>query len=504
MPIPQYDWIAHHAAYSPQQIAHVDLYSNRRFTYLEMDARVASLASHLQHERHIEPGDRISLLAYNSTDAYEIFFAAQRIGAIVLPLNWRLALPELEFIVADAEPKLLIYGEDFAEVAHALAASCNIGHLIRKRDGEPSEYEAIVTAMQPACTQVPCKLDDIWMLMYTSGTTGRPKGAQLTYQAHLFNAINATMKCEITRSSTCLVFLPQFHVGGICMFAFPCFHLGATTIVMRQFDPPACLDLLSDAAIGITHTIGVPTNYLLLAQLPQFAAADFSHTVALTIGGASAPLSLLQTYADKDVILQQVWGMTETCTMGTLLDKASALERLGSCGRKVLHTELQIADPDGKELPTGETGELLIRGPLVTPGYWRKPEVNKASFIDGWFKTGDAAYVDADGFYYIVDRWKDMYISGGENVYPAEVENVIYGLDCVAECAVIGIADETWGQIGRAFIVLKDGANASEKLVADHCMANLAKFKVPRSIRFVDELPHNATGKVTKHELPRD
>jgi fatty-acyl-CoA synthase len=504
MTLPQYDWIAHHAEFSPDKIAQVCLHSGRRFSYAEMDARVEQLAAWMQREIGVVAGDRISFLAHNSTDGFEIFFAGQRVGAMVLPLNWRLALPELEFILNDAEPTLLIYGDEFAETALALKARCGIAHLLHKRDGEPSDYEHIMQREPQACAAVARALEDVWVLMYTSGTTGRPKGAQLTYQNQLFNNINCTMKAELTRQSTTLVFLPQFHVGGLCVYALPCFHLGATTMVMRQFDAGACLALLADPASGVSHTFGVPTNFLFMAQLPQFAAADFGHLVSIGIGGAAAPLSLLESYAAKNLLLQQGWGMTETCTVGTLLDKAEALSKIGSSGRKVMHNELRIVDDKDQPVASGETGELQIRGPQVTPGYWRRPEANASSFIDGWLRTGDAAYVDDQGFYFIVDRWKDMYISGGENVYPAETENVLYSLNGVAECAVIGVPDETWGEVGRAFVVRDANTNLDEKAVIDHCYANLAKYKVPRSVRFVPELPHNATGKIVKHELPRE
>jgi fatty-acyl-CoA synthase len=226
--------------------------------------------------------------------------------------------------------------------------------------------------------------------------------------------------------------------------------------------------------------------------------------VSVGIGGAASPIALLKLYADKGVLFQQGWGMTETCTIGTLLSKTRALDKIGSSGQQVLHAELKIVDDQGRDLPPNQTGELLIKGPTVTPGYWRRPEANKTTLVDGWLHTGDAAYVDDEGFYYIVDRWKDMFISGGENVYPAEVEDTLYRLPQVAEAAVIGIADEKWGEVGRAFIVLKEGAMLNIDDVLEHCGRNLARFKVPKTVRFLKELPHNATGKVTKHALPRD
>lgn len=312
------------------------------------------------------------------------------------------------------------------------------------------------------------------------------------------------MKTQLTSSSTGLTYLPQFHVGGICLYAIPLFHLGGAVMVMRQFDPQACFDLLSRPESGVTHTFGVPTNFLMMSQLPEFESARFDHLVSVGIGGAPSPVALLRRYAEKGVLFQQGWGMTETCTIGTLLSKARALDKIGSSGQQIAHGDLKIVDPQGQTLPAGQVGELLMKGPTITPGYWRRPEVNQTALADGWLRTGDAAYVDEEGFYFIVDRYKDMYISGGENVYPAEVEDVIYQLPGIAEAAVIGVADERWGEVGRAFIVLKPDALLSEDAIVEHCTRNLARYKVPRSIRFMRELPHNATGKVTKHELPRD
>jgi fatty-acyl-CoA synthase len=504
MDVQHYDWIAHHASYAPDSPAQHDLYSGRSFTYAQMHRRVDALAGFLQREAGLLPGDRIATLCHNSTDNNEIIFAAPRTGAMHLPLNWRLAVPELEFIVNDAEPRVLFYSEEFTEQAAELKRRCKIPVTLLKRDGADSDYEQAMGAGLAPSARLRPSLDDIWVLMYTSGTTGRPKGAQITYGAHLFNAINATMKTELTSRSHGLTYLPQFHIGGLCLYAMPCFHLGAPLSIMRQFDPQQALDLLSNPASGITHVFGVPTNFLFMSQLPGFEQARFDHLVSVGIGGAASPVSLLKLYADKGVLFQQGWGMTETCTIGTLLSKDRALDKIGSSGQQVVHADLKIVDDQGRDLPANQTGELLIKGPTVTPGYWRRPEANKTALVDGWLHTGDAAYVDDEGFYYIVDRWKDMFISGGENVYPAEVEDTLYRLPQVAEAAVIGIADEKWGEVGRAFIVLKDGALLTADDVLEHCQRNLARFKVPKSIRFVKELPHNATGKITKHALPRD
>ncbi len=241
-----------------------------------------------------------------------------------------------------------------------------------------------------------------------------------------------------------------------------------------------------------------------MSQEPGFAAADLGHVQSIGIAGAAAPLALLETYAAKGIYLQQGWGMTETTTIGPMLSKEKAFEKIGSSGQVVLHAEIRILGEDDRDVAPGEVGEIVIRGPIVTPGYWNRPEANQTAYIDGWFRTGDAARVDEEGFYTIVDRWKDMYISGGENVYPAEVENIIYKLDGVLEAAVVGVPDQKWGEVGRAFVVLKAGANLGAEAIVGHCRDHLAKFKVPVEVRFLDDLPHNATGKIMKHKLPRE
>ena len=258
-------------------------------------------------------------------------------------------------------------------------------------------------------------------------------------------------------------------------------------------------------ALRITHVFGVPTNFLMLAEEPGFAEADLSHTVFLGIGGAAAPQAVLEEYGRKGIVLQQGWGMTETGPLGLVIPAEHALEKVGSSGKPMMHTRLKICDENGNEVGPDITGELMIKGPTVTPGYWNRDDANHHAFdAEGWFHTGDAARRDTDGFYFIVDRWKDKFISGGENVYPAEVEDVIFQLDGVLENAVVGIPHEKWGEVGRAYVVLKQGANLSEPAIIEHCAENLGRFKVPKQVRLVDDLPHNATGKVLKHELPRD
>ena len=483
-----YDWIAMHAWRTPEKVAAVDHHTGRRFTYAQFDDRVSRLAAALR-ERGVARGDRVAVLSPNSTSVFELQFACARLGAVMLPLNWRLALPELQFITGDAGPALLLFDPEQREAASALGLP--LMDLEEGRDGPPLARSE----------QVEAGLDDVVTILYTAGTTGRPKGALITHRMNLFNAINIGMTTRLTCDSTHLTILPTFHTGGLNLLANPCFHLGGTTVVQRAFEPGVTLGLLSDPALDITHFFGVPASYLFMGQHPAFADADLSRLVYAGVGGAPAPLPLLELWKTKGCALTQGWGMTETGPSGIVLGADKVIEKQGSCGLPVMHLEARIADAGGREVEPGQTGELLVRGPSITPGYWNRPEATEEAWRGGWFHTGDAARQDPDGYFYIVDRWKDMYISGGENVYPAEVENAIYGLEGVAEAAVIGVPDERWGEVGRAIVVLKPGASLTEDQVLDHCRSQLARFKVPRSVVFAEVLPRNAAGKVLKREL---
>jgi fatty-acyl-CoA synthase len=274
---------------------------------------------------------------------------------------------------------------------------------------------------------------------------------------------------------------------------------------MQNFEPAEFLRLLADKPLGLTHLMGVPTNFAMLAQEPGFAEADLSHLQCIGIGGSAAPPTLIEAYGNRGIRLRQGWGMTETGPVGLLLSGEMALQKAGSCGLPPLYVQLRICDSEGREVKRGETGELLIKGPNVTTGYWNLPEADRQAFTaDGWLRSGDAARQDDDGYYYIVDRWKDMFISGGENVYPAEIENVIARLGGVLENAVVGVPHPKWGEVGRAFVVLKPDSGLDEAAILRHCAKYLARFKIPGEVRFLDSLPHNATGKVAKLQLGRD
>ncbi|WP_416896603.1 MAG: acyl-CoA synthetase [Minwuia sp.] len=505
MSVKVYDWLAHHTQFGGDRLALVDLESRRRFTYAEANDRAGRAAALLRHQFGIKRGDRVGILASNCTDYLEIQFACAKLGAVFLPLNWRLTVPELSFIAGDAGPKIMIHGPEFAETSAAVAKEAGIAHLLETAcDGSDSAYERGLKAQAGPVEMVDLTHDDLWTIMYTSGTTGLPKGAMITHGMTFWNTVNLGHPHRISPDTVQLTVLPLFHTGGLNCYSNPVLHAGGTVLVMKAFDPAVALDLINDPELGITHFFGVPANYQFMAQQPGFADADLSRLQMAGVGGAPVPVPLLEIWDKRGLGLAQGFGMTETSPSVLALDARDAMRAPGSAGKPVLHNQVKIVDEDGKEVPVGEMGELWVKGPNITPGYWNRPEATASTITDGWLHTGDAARMDENGFYYIVDRTKDMYISGGENVYPAEVENVIYRLDDIAEAAVVGLPDDKWGEIGCAVVVLKKGAELTADQIIAHCRANLATFKTPKRVEFIQALPRNATGKVLKRTLRDD
>jgi len=499
MSVAYYDCIAHHAIRRPDATAAVDLDSGRSFSYQAFDDRIGRLAWSLRETYGVAAGERVAVLAPNTTDTFEVQFACARLGAIFVPLNWRLAAPELRAILQDCAPRVLIYDQEFAERAADLVRACAVPHAI-SRGGHDSRYERAVDVNHSVAQAAGVTLDGVSTILYTSGTTGRPKGAVITHGMNLWNAVNCGCAL-ISPASVFLGILPLFHTGGLNVFANPVFYAGGSVLIQRGFDPGETLRLIGDPAAGVTHLFGVPANFQFMGQHPSFRDTDVSRLVFAGVGGAPTPDAILEMWQAQGAILQQGYGMTETGPLVLLLDREDAVRKAGSAGKPVLHTEVRLVNADGNDAARGEVGELWVKGPNVTPGYWNQPEVTRGAFTDGWLHTGDAAWIDDEGFYTIVDRWKDMYISGGENVYPAEVENLLYQVEAIAEAAVIGVADPRWGEVGRAIVVVKPGHSLSETELLTYCAANLARYKLPHSVVFTDALPRNATGKVHKSTL---
>ncbi|MEP3246146.1 MAG: long-chain fatty acid--CoA ligase [Sneathiella sp.] len=498
-----YDWLDHHANFRGNQTAVVDLASGRALNWTNFNERSGRLAGYLTEGLGVEKGDRVGVLMPNTADVLEIQFACAKIGAVFLPLNWRLTVPELSFIAGDAAPVVLLHGPDFKETSDAVAAEVSsIRHLIETDcNGGSSAYETGIASHAPVAARDDLIHDDLSTIMYTSGTTGLPKGAMITYGMTFWNAINLGMPHRITPDTVHLSVLPLFHTGGLNCYTNPVLHAGGTVYIMRDFDPRECLRLMGDPEVGLTHFFGVPANYQFMAQQPEFADTDLSGIQTAGVGGAPVPVPLLETWNKRGLGIAQGFGMTETSPTVLVLDATDAMRKPGSTGKPALHNEVRIVGKNGEDVTPGEMGELWVKGPNITPGYWNRPDATAETITDGWLHTGDATRMDEDGFYYIVDRTKDMYISGGENVYPAEVENTLYQLDEIVEAAVIGLPDDKWGEIGCAVLALKPGSSLTADDILSHCRTNLATFKVPKQIEFIKALPRNATGKVLKRTL---
>ncbi len=504
------DWIAFHADRTPEKLALIDQHTGRQFTYGELNDRAARLAGFLQSEWGARKGDRIAILAKNAAEYFEFQWACMKLGALMLPLNWRLAIPELKFILEDASPIGLVYDAEFSDRIPDLRP--HLRHTLRMDFGQlpPDDAPAYEDAVTSSALRVHMGTqfthDDPMMIMYTAGTTGHPKGVLITYGMMLWNAINISTPTGLNQNSVFYCVLPTFHIGGLNLYVNPLLHLGGTSVIARQFDAELAIQTLSDPQLGVTHMFGVPSIYLFISQHPDFEAADFSRVQSWGCGGAPMPVAVLEKYAKRGIVIQLGFGMTETSPTVFLIDKRRALEKPTSVGKPLQHTRVRVVREDFSDVNPGEVGEVVISGPNITPGYWQRPHANNDSFTTDnagarWLHSGDAGTVDDEGCIYIVDRYKDMYISGGENVYPAEIEQVLYQVEGVVEAAVIGVPDERWGESGLAILVLKEGYMVQSADIIAYCQQHVARFKVPKAVVVIDSLPRNAAGKVLKREL---
>ena len=486
------DLLAKRAELSPHRLALEEVATGRRVTYAELDARAARAAA-LMAALGVGEGDRVALRCRNRIAFFELLFASAKLGAILVPLNWRMPPAELDGLIADAEPSLLLFGaEDEGAVACLAAAPPAIG-----LDGDyPVLRDA--PALSPGRRRWPAA--QTWYLLYTSGTTGSPKAVVYVYRMALANYVSIGACIGLRSTDTNVSFLPTFHTAGINLHALPTLIEGGTVLLLDQFDADALVQLLERRRLDTVFA--VPTVYQVLLDHPRFAAAPLDHVRHWGCGGAPLPDHLVERYRDLGVRVCNGMGMTETGPTAFLVDPADAWDRIGSVGKPQLLCSVRIVDERSRDVADGEIGDLLFAGPGVTPGYWRNEEATRAAFTDdGWLRSGDLARRDADGFYYIVGRRKEMFISGGENVYPAEVENVLAAHPEIVDAAVLGAPDPKWGEVGRAFVQLADGARPDCAALDAYCRQRLAAYKVPRSFEFVREFPRTSAGKIQKHLL---
>jgi fatty-acyl-CoA synthase len=494
-------WLVKRAFLTPAKEAVVD--GEKRLSYLELNRRVNRL-SHALLGMDLKIGDRVAILSYNRVAFLEVIMAAAKLGLILVPLNWRLTAPELAFILNDSGAQTLLFDAGLVELVEGVGDQTALKQVIafgEKDMPRVRAYETLVADQpdsEPEIDPAP-DLDTPHIIMYTAGTTGKPKGALLSQGASFWNALNLNLAMDFTASDRNLLVLPMFHIGGIGLFTLPMIYDGGTVVIQRTFDPVKTLALLREE--NITLFFGVPAIFLALIQHPEFKAEAFKSVRVVMSGGAPLPASLVEQYHQAGIVLQQGFGMSEAAPSIATLDKNLALEKAGSIGKAVFHLDARIVDDQMTELQAGEVGELVIRGPNLLQGYWKLPDATQKAFSGDWFHTGDLARMDADDCLFIVERKKDMFISGGENVYPAEVENAIFQIPQIAEVAVIGVQDPKWGEVGRAVVVLKEGQKVTADEIIDHLNGSLAKYKIPKSVVFINQLPRNAAGKVLKNIL---
>jgi len=518
------DITAKRAALTPQRIAFEDALTGRTMTYAELDDRAARAAAVLA-ALGVAREDRVAILCRNRIEFFEIMFACAKLGAILVPLNWRAPAAELAVLMADCTPKVLFYGAADAGCALEVAGE-NLALVALDKPGPPApspatavapnaaalesnsvagegaggpSYTQLIVDASPLGTDSRWPGDAIWSLSYTSGTTGAPKGVIQTYQMAAVNAFHVAQAFGVNGADTTLNFLPLFHTAGIQLVTLPTLIAGGTVIVMPGFDEARALELMPRLDVFF----GVPAVYQQLALHPAFERADLSRVRSWGCGGAPLSDVLVERFAAKGVRVCNGYGMTETGPTAFVAAPEDALAKIGSVGKPQMLLDVRIVDTDGEDVAEGESGEIWMRGAGLTPGYWRRPEETAKAFTpDGWLKSGDIGRRDGDGCYYVAGRIKEMYISGGENVYPAEVENVLARHASLLEAAVIGVADEKWGEVGHAFVLLRPGApSISTNEVIQFCRSHLAGYKTPRHVTFVDDFPRTAAGKIRKHLL---
>jgi fatty-acyl-CoA synthase len=452
------------ARLTPERVAIQEV--GRSWTYAELDARSDELAGGLTH------GDRVSTLTGNTGAHAVVMFACAKAGAILHPISWRLAPAEVAYQLDDAEPSIFLVEEPYRALGEA---ALELATVHPARD--------VPARANPASPQD----DDPLFLIYTSGTTGKPKGALLTHANCFWTNLSFDLATGVRPDDVILQVLPQFHCGGWNVQTILAWWKGARLVLERGFDAARALDLIERERV--TTMMGVPANYLFMAQEPRFAAADLASLRLAVVGGAPMPGALLDTWSARGVDIVQGYGLTEAAPNVLCLATGDARRKAGWAGKPYPHVECKLSTE----------GELLVRGPNVFPGYWRNDDATASAFVDGWLLTGDVAERDAEGNYRILGRLKDMIVSGGENVYPAEIESVLHEHPAVADAAVVGVPNERWGEVCVAFVVLVSAATEEE--LREHCLAHLARFKVPKSFHVVDELPRNAVGKIDKSAL---
>ncbi|MGH3561728.1 MAG: acyl-CoA synthetase [Mycobacterium sp.] len=492
-------WIARRAASTPHLPAIT--FNEHTWTYRAFADRIDRFAAELA-AGGVARGDRVGYLGLNHPDFLVTLFGAARIGAAFVPLNWRLAAAELSYILRDAGVHTLAADAERAAVMEPVRAEVGLQRSIALTTVPGWETLGdLLAGRDPLAAPVHPEPDEVAVIMYTSGTTGRPKGAMLTHANLFWNNVNALLAFDTSQHDVSLVCAPLFHIGGLNVTTLLTLQKGGHIVLMPTFDPGQALALIAE--YRITTMFGVPAMFLFMSQLPEFATVDLSSVRFFVCGGAPVPEALIKRYGARGIPFAQGYGLTETAPLALVLRTDEVSVKIGAAGHQVLPlSDVRLVDADNNPVPAGQRGEICVRGPQVMAGYWRNPQAT-AAVIDeqGWFHTGDIGQADDDGYVWVVDRVKDMVISGGENVYPAEVEDVLYGHPAVAEVAVLGTPHERWGEAVTAVVVLRPGASLTLEELRAFARDKLAGYKIPLRLEFVDALPRTQSGKVVKYQL---
>lgn len=487
------DWLKRWNLYAPTNIAIQDGETGRKISYSELFRLACHGAEILKEKFNIKRGDRVALLATNELESVFLFFALQRLGATLVPINFRLTKREVDHIIDDAEPALIVAQEAFWSLIEGhsqpklkLQGTQSLASLLSEKTTEPKSIAFV------------SEEEDAALILYTSGTTGAPKGAILSHRMIFWNSVNTTLRLNISEQDSTVIFLPFFHTGGWNVLTTPFLHRGARIIFLKKFDADQILQI--SAKEKCTLLFGVPTTMEMMARSPEFTKSDLSSIRYAIVGGEPMPVDLIRVWADKKIPIRQGYGLTEFGPNVYSLNEADAIRKIGSIGFANFYVNTRIVDDHGVDVPAGEIGELVLNGPMMMSGYWKNPKATQETIRDGWLYTGDLVRQDSEGFVYVVGRKKDMFISGGENVYPPELEQVLRLMPEVREAAVIGVPDEKWGEVGYAFLVLNEPQTTLTE-IQSYCQKNLAKFKIPKYFKILPELPKGDSGKILKRKL---
>ncbi len=497
-------WIEKHSETLSNKVAIIS--KEKRITYEELNDRINRLANKFK-EIGIHKGDRVNGLLLNTNELLETMFACAKIGAIFVPINFRLSVQEVEYIVRDSGGQLFVYDERLQEVVEELKKLVPNMHYFINVGNNPAEddldYEKLLQSGSNEEPQDYIKVDDVHLMMYTSGTTGRPKGVMLTHKNTIWNAINALDFFTPLPEDITLTVAPLFHIGAMNIFTTPTLYKGGTVVLLDVFNPSELLQTVEEEKVNTLFL--VPAMWLAIINSPNIGDYNLSSLRLNGSGGSPCPITIIEFFQKRNIPFFEGFGLTETAPLVSMLDAENSHRKNGSVGKSPMHSDFRIVNENDKDVKVEEVGELIVQGPNVMAGYWNKPLETKKAMKDGWFYTGDLAKLDEEGFLYIVDRKTDMIITGGENVYPIEVEQVLFKHPNIKDVAVIGYPDEKWVETVKAFIVVKDPKKEVViEEIREFCKGKLARFKLPKHIELLEALPRNATGKVLKHELRKE